>query len=160
MHRFEQAAAAAFSSAEFWDYAVDGRGMAAVARLRSSLGLEIVQFAGRGGPTLADPDSHITCAESMRRASVLAHQVNAPMFTVVGHQQPDGLNQVHSVANLTCLWRISIHAAAGRWISAVKACRQLSSRRTKESWIVGFWVTLYLLWEFWVTQLSAVIASY
>jgi len=57
-------------------------------------------------------------------------------------------------------WRISIHAAAGVWNSSDKAwastCRA-DSRKNPGLWA---WVALYLLWEFWVTQLSAVIASY
>ena len=37
----------------------------------------------------------------MQRATKLAHQLDAPMFTVVGHQVAEGFGQAKSVANLT-----------------------------------------------------------
>ncbi len=36
----------------------------------------------------------------------------------------------------------------------------MSNGFNNESWNMGLWVTVYPLWEFWVTQLSLVIASY
>jgi hydroxypyruvate isomerase len=100
MQRFEQAVAHGFSAIEFWNYGVDGRDMNAVAKLCASLGLDIIQFTGWGGPSLADAANHEKFAESMRRAIELAHELDAPMFTVVGHQQLDETGQEESVANL------------------------------------------------------------
>lgn len=99
MQRFEQAAESGFSAVEFWNY--DGRDMNAVASLCNNLALDIVQFTGWGGPSLADQANHGNFAESMRRAVALARQLDAPMFTVVGHQQLQGVSQAESVGNLT-----------------------------------------------------------
>jgi len=101
MQRFEQAAAHGFGAIEFWNYNIDGRDMKAVASLCNELSLDIVQFTGWGGPSLADPANHEKFAESIRHAVELAQQLDAPMFTVVGHQQLDGLGQEESVSNLT-----------------------------------------------------------
>lgn len=99
MQRFEQAAAAGFSAIEFWN--VDGRDMNAVAALCRSLRLDIVQFTGWGDPSLADPANHQAFVESMHGAVEIAHQLDAPMFTVVGHQALAEFSQAQSVANLS-----------------------------------------------------------
>ena len=101
MQRFEQAAAHGFSAVEFWNYAVDGRDMAAVANLCRKLGLDIVQFTGWGGPSLADVGNHDAFVNSIQYAVELARRLDAPMFTVVGHQKLDGVGQTESVSNLT-----------------------------------------------------------
>lgn len=101
MQRFKQAAAHGFSAIEFWNPAADGRNMSDVAALCGELNLRIVQFTGWGGPSLADARNHDEFAESIRHAVELARQLDAPMFTVVGHQQLDGIDQVESVSNLT-----------------------------------------------------------
>ena len=101
MQRFEQAAAHGFSAIEFWNYDIDGRDMNDVASLCNRLDLDIVQFTGWGGPSLADVATHKKFADSIRHAVELAQQLDAPMFTVVGHQQLDGMSQNASVNNLT-----------------------------------------------------------
>ena len=101
MQRFEQAAAHGFSAIEFWNYDIDGRDMDAVASLCNKLSLDIVQFTGWGGPSLADLGTHKKFAEQIRYAVELAQKLNAPMFTVVGHKQMDGLGQDESVSNLS-----------------------------------------------------------
>lgn len=101
MQRFEQAAAHGFSAIEFWNYSIDGRDMNAVASLCNKLGLDIVQFTGWGGPSLADPANHEKFADSIRYAVALARQLDAPMFTVVGHQRIDGMGQEECVSNLS-----------------------------------------------------------
>ena len=101
MQRFEQAALAGFGAIEFWDYDKDGRDMAAVAALCTRLDLDIVQFTGWGGPSLANTANHDAFAEGMKRAVEIAHQLDAPMFTVVGHQTVADIGQANSVANLS-----------------------------------------------------------
>lgn len=101
MLRFKQAAAHGFSAIEFWNPAADGRNMSDVAALCDELNLRIVQFTGWGGPSLADVGNHDEFAESIQHAVELARQLDAPMFTVVGHQQLDGIDRVESVSNLT-----------------------------------------------------------
>jgi len=100
MQRFEQAAAHGFSAIEFWNHSVDDRDMDAVAELCRRLGLDVVQFTGWGGPSLADPVNHEKFADSIRYAVELAHKLDAPMFTVVGHQQIEGLGQEECLSNL------------------------------------------------------------
>lgn len=101
MQRLEQAAAHGFSAIEFWNYGVDGRNMQDVATLCRKLNLDVVQFTGWGGPSLADTGNHDKFSESIRHAVELADQLDAPMFTVVGHQQMEGTSHQKSVDNLT-----------------------------------------------------------
>jgi hydroxypyruvate isomerase len=100
MHRFEQAAMAGFGAIEFWDYDKDGRDMRAVSDLCENLGLDIVQFTGWGGPSLADTANHSAFSDGMKQAVDIAQQLDAPMFTVVGHQVLDDFTQAQSVTNL------------------------------------------------------------
>ncbi len=100
MERFRLAAESGFSAVEFWDPNIGGRDMNAVAGLCRELDLDIIQFTGWGGPSLADPANHIAFADAMRRAVELAERLDAPMFTVVGHQQVRGRDQSDSVKQL------------------------------------------------------------
>lgn len=100
LERFEKAAEHGFGAIEFWNYAVDGRDMDKVARLCRKLKLDIVQFTGWGGPSLADPANHANFADAMRYAVELAATLDAPMFTVVGHQQLEAFDQPASLGNL------------------------------------------------------------
>lgn len=101
MQRFERAAEHGFSAVEFWSPVAEGRDMSAVGDLCRSLALDVVQFTGWSGPSLADSDNHETFAAAMRRAVELAVRLDAPMFTVVGHQQPQGVGHAESVDKLT-----------------------------------------------------------
>jgi hydroxypyruvate isomerase len=101
MQRFERAAEAGFSSIEFWEHNKNNRNMNAVATLAKKLDLNIVQFTGWGGPSLADTSHHYDFIETMKRVTEIAHQLNAPMFTVVGHQTLKTISQADSLANLT-----------------------------------------------------------
>lgn len=100
MQRFERAAEAGFSAIEFWDPNSDGRDMPAVAALCRDLALDVVQFTGWGGPSLADRANHDAFEQAMRRAVKLCEQLDAPMFTVVGHQSVTNRSHTQSVANL------------------------------------------------------------
>lgn len=100
MQRFEQAALAGFGAIEFWDYEKDGRDVAAVASLCRSLGLDVVQFTGWGDSSLAQTARHDEFSEAIKRAVDVAHQLDAPMFTVVGHKVAEDVDQAQSVANL------------------------------------------------------------
>lgn len=100
MHRFEKAAQSGFGAVEFWEYAKDGRDMAVVANLCRNLELDVVQFTGWGDTSLAHRTIHAEFAESIKRAVEVAYQLDAPMFTVVGHQAVDDVSQAQSVANL------------------------------------------------------------
>ena len=100
MERFELAASHGFSAIEFWNYDVDGRDMDLVASQCKKLDLDIIQFTGWGSPSLADPANHEKFLDAMRYAVELAHKFDAPMFTVVGHQQVDGVDHQSSVDNL------------------------------------------------------------
>ncbi len=101
MERFRLAAENGFSAIEFWNPVEEGRDMDAVAALCRELNLEIVQFTGWFGPSLADATSHEAFAATMRLAVELAHQLDAPMFTVVGHEHVEGIDQADSIARLT-----------------------------------------------------------
>ncbi len=101
MQRFRLAAEHGFSAVEFWNPVEEGRDMSAVAALCSDLKLDIVQFTGWFGPSLADRESHEAFAATMQLAVDLAHQLDAPMFTVVGHEQAEGISQADSVSHLT-----------------------------------------------------------
>ena len=101
MQRFERAAEAGFSSIEFWEHNKNNRNMNAVATLAKRLDLNIVQFTGWGGPSLADTSHHHDFIETMKRVTEIAHQLNAPMFTVVGHQTLKTIPQAESLANLS-----------------------------------------------------------
>ena len=101
MQRFERAAEAGFSSIEFWEHNKNNRNMNAVATLAKKLDLNIVQFTGWGGPSLADTSHHYDFKETMKLVTEIAHQLNAPMFTVVGHQTLKTISQADSLANLT-----------------------------------------------------------
>ena len=101
MQRFERAAEAGFSSIEFWEHNKNNRNMNADAPLAKKLDLNIVQFTGWGGPSLADTSHHYDFIETMKRVTEIAHQLNAPMFTVVGHQTLKTISQADSLANLT-----------------------------------------------------------
>ncbi len=100
MERFRLAAEHGFSAIEFWNPIAEGRDMAAVASLCSELNLDIVQFTGWFGPSLADRENHEAFASTMQMAVELAQQLDAPMFTVVGHEQLEGVGQADSVRNL------------------------------------------------------------
>ena len=155
MQRFEQAAVAGFGAIEFWDYDKEGRDMAAVAALCKKLDLDIVQFTGWGGPSLADTANHDAFSEGMKRAVDIAHQLDAPMFTVVGHQTVDDIGQANSVANLSrALERVvPILEDAGKMLilepfnpvdhqghflngsaDALKICRSIDSPSVKINW--------------------------
>ena len=101
MQRFERAAEAGFSSIEFWEHNKNNRNMNAVATLAKKLDLNIVQFTGWGGPSLADTNHHHDFIETMKHVTEIAHQLNAPMFTVVGHQTLKTISQADSLANLS-----------------------------------------------------------
>ncbi len=101
MQRFERAAQAGFSSVEFWEHDKNNRNMNAVAALARKLNLNIVQFTGWGGPSLADTSNHNDFIETMKRVTEIAYQLNAPMFTVVGHQTMKTIPQAESLANLS-----------------------------------------------------------
>ncbi len=101
MERFRLAAEHGFGAVEFWNPVEEGRDMNAVAALCDELNLDIVQFTGWFGPSLADRDNHDAFAATMQLAVDLAHQLDAPMFTVVGHEQVDRIDQAASVTNLT-----------------------------------------------------------
>ena len=101
MQRFERAAQAGFSSVEFWEHNKNSRNMNSVAALARKLDLSIVQFTGWGGPSLADTSNHNDFIETMKRVTEIAHQLNAPMFTVVGHQTLKTIPQAESLAHLS-----------------------------------------------------------
>ena len=67
---------------------------------RRELNLDVVQFTGWFGPSLADPASHDAFASTMQLAVDLAHRLDAPMFTVVGHAQAAGISHADSISNL------------------------------------------------------------
>lgn len=100
MERFRLAAESGFSAVEFWHPDAEGRDMNAVASLCRELDLDIIQFTGWGGPSLADPGNHGAFADAMNRAVELGALLDAPMFTVVGHQTIESISQSDSVRNL------------------------------------------------------------
>ncbi len=100
MDRFERAAEAGFRAIEFWHVDQPGRDVSAIAATCKSLGLDIIQFTAWGSPSLADERNHAEFMRRIRRSIDIAEALEAPMFTIVGHQQLDGVDQPTSVANL------------------------------------------------------------
>ena len=100
MERFERAAEAGFRAIEFWHYDRPGRDVTAIAAQCRSLGLDVIQFTGWGAPSLADRANHAEFERRMRQAIEVADILDAPMFTIVGHQVVDGIDQATSVANI------------------------------------------------------------
>ena len=100
MERFERAAEAGFGAIEFWQIDQPGRDVSAIAATCRDLGLEVVQFTGWGAPSLADPGNHADFERRMRQAIEVADMLDAPMFTIVGHQVVAGIDQATSVAHI------------------------------------------------------------
>ena len=100
MERFIAASEAGFAAIEFWDYTDQSRNVKEIAKLCKSLELQIVQFTGWQGPSLALMDNHHAFTESMKRAVEVAHELDAPMFTVVGHQSVNGVSHEDSIENI------------------------------------------------------------
>ena len=100
LKRFEKAAEAGFSAVEFWDYRKKSRNMNTVANLAQSLNLDIIQFTAWQAPSLANKKNHIAFSEAIKNAVENAILLNAPMFTVVGHQKYGMMSQEESLANL------------------------------------------------------------
>ena len=101
LERFNQASKAGFQAIEFWSHSDPTRDMTKVANLCESLDLNIIQFTGWQGPSLALIDNHREFTEAIKQAIDIAHQLNAPMFTVVGHQSIKGMSQEVSLKNIT-----------------------------------------------------------
>ena len=74
MERFRLAAEHGFTAIEFWNPVEEGRDMGNVAVHCRDLGLDIVQFTGWFGPSLADTANHDAFAATMQLAVDLAHQ--------------------------------------------------------------------------------------
>ncbi len=100
MERFIAASEAGFAAIEFWDYTDQSRNVKEIAKLCKSLELQIVQFTGWQGPSLALMDNHHVFTESMKRSVEVAHELDAPMFTVVGHQSVNGVSHKDSIENI------------------------------------------------------------
>ncbi len=100
MERFDRAADAGFRAVEFWHYDQPGRDVAAIAAKCRALGLDVIQFTGWGAPSLADTGNHAEFERRMRKAVDVADELDAPMFTIVGHQAVAGIDQATSVANI------------------------------------------------------------
>lgn len=155
MERFRRAAQHGFGAVEFWNPVEEGRDMRSVAALCRDLSLEIVQFTGWFGPSLADRANHPTFAATMRLAVELAHDLEAPMFTVVGHEQEDGVDQADCVDHLTAALEsvVPILEDAGKTLilepfnpvdhqgfflngsaDALRICREIDSPHVKINW--------------------------
>lgn len=100
MERFERAAAAGFEAVEFWQYDLPGRNVETIADHCRRLGLSIVQFTGWGAPSLADPANHAGFQRGIESAIEVAAVLDAPMFTIVGHQVVDGIDRDTSLGNI------------------------------------------------------------
>ena len=100
MERFERAAEAGFESVEFWQYDLPGRNVDAIAKHCRGLGLSVVQFTGWGTPSLADPANYAAFERGIERAIEVSTALDAPMFTIVGHQVVDGIDYETSLANI------------------------------------------------------------
>ena len=100
MDRFERAAEAGFRAIEFWSYERSDRDVGAIAAKCRSLGLDVIQFTGWGAPSLADTRNHAEFRRRMQTVVDVAEELDAPMFTIVGHQVVDGVDQAASVSNI------------------------------------------------------------
>lgn len=100
MARFERAAAAGFEMVEFWQHDLPGRDVDDIAAHCRELGLSIVQFTGWGAPSLADPANHAEFSRGIETAIEVADILDAPMFTIVGHQVVEGIDHETSLRNI------------------------------------------------------------
>tara|TARA_B100001059_G_C17700625_1_gene509882 strand:- start:105 stop:971 length:867 start_codon:yes stop_codon:yes gene_type:complete len=100
LDRFRAAAGMGFKSVEFWSHSDPTRDMRKVAKLCKSLDLNIIQFTGWQGPSLASINNHNAFTDAIKKALEIAHLLDAPMFTVVGHQTFNKVNHKESVGNL------------------------------------------------------------
>ena len=100
MSRFERAAETGFTAIEFWQHDLPGRDVTKIAAHCRSLNLDVVQFTGWGGPSLADPAFHDAFVSGMNDAVEVAAVLDAPMFTVVGHQVVEGIDHAASLGNI------------------------------------------------------------
>ncbi len=100
MARFERAAQAGFDAIEFWHYDQPGRDVGAIAASCKSLGLEVIQFTGWGSPSLADESNHAGFVRRIQKSIEVAEALDAPMFTIVGHQLVAGIDHSTSLANI------------------------------------------------------------
>jgi len=100
LERFREASRVGFQAVEFWSHSDPSRSMTKVANLCESLDLNVIQFTGWQGPSLASLTNHKDFIEAIKQAIDIAHQLNAPMFTVVGHQTIKGTDQQTSLENM------------------------------------------------------------
>ncbi|MFM1594421.1 MAG: hydroxypyruvate isomerase family protein [Woeseiaceae bacterium] len=100
LERFKRASENGFQAVEFWSHSDPSRSMTKVANLCESLDLNVIQFTGWQGPSLASLANHKDFIEAIKQAIDIAHQLNAPMFTVVGHQTIKGTDQQTSLENM------------------------------------------------------------
>jgi len=101
LDRFRAAADAGFKSVEFWSHSDPTRDMQEVAKLCQLLELNIIQFTGWQGPSLASPQNHAAFVDAMEKAIEISYLLDAPMFTVVGHQTLNTMTHSESIGNLT-----------------------------------------------------------
>ena len=100
LERFKKASEAGFKAVEFWSHSDPSRDMVEVSDLCKSLNLDVIQFTGWQGPSLALIENHEEFVEAIEKAIDIAHLLNAPMFTVVGHQSINAINHQTSLKNM------------------------------------------------------------
>jgi hydroxypyruvate isomerase len=100
LERFKKASEVGFKAVEFWSHSDPSRDMVEVSDLCKSLNLDVIQFTGWQGPSLALIENHEEFVEAIEKAIDIAHLLNAPMFTVVGHQSINGINHQTSLKNM------------------------------------------------------------
>ena len=100
LERFKRASESGFQAVEFWSHSDPSRDMTQVSNLCKSLNLNVIQFTGWQGPSLALIENHKEFVEAIEKAIDIAHQLNAPMFTVVGHQSINGIEHETSLKNM------------------------------------------------------------
>ena len=101
MDRFKAASRAGFSAVEFWDYQDKKRNVNQIAKLCEDLNLNIIQFTAWQSPSLALTNNHKNFKDAIKRAIETAFVLDAPMFTVVGHQISSKHSQEESLQNFS-----------------------------------------------------------
>ncbi len=100
--RVHAVAEAGFQCLEFWNVsqASETRDMNKLAQDCASLGINIIQFTGWDVDSLGGRDTHVAFKEAIKQAIETAHLLDAPMFTIVGHQESADLQQSEKLENL------------------------------------------------------------
>lgn len=115
--RFVKAAEAGFSHVEFWFVGAWERKASELATLAKSAGVSTAQTVC-SAPALADRAAHSAYLDAVKSAIEEAQILGAPIVTVTGHQNVEGMTRAAAVS----AYRDAIEKAAPLWEQAKIIC--------------------------------------